>query len=128
MRKIAVIGSTTFPLNAAVGAQVVDALRAFGEDVVFLTRGSGPFETFVGHVAIALGRQCLAFKGAGGADNFVRDAELVTACDELLAFVDLSRVEAGYTGTGGVIERALSIGRPVRAATAVDGSLVWADA
>lgn len=126
-RKIAVVGSGTFPLTCEVGAQVVDVIRGY-EDAVFITRGSGPFEKFVGHVCLTLGVRCFEMKGGGGGDNFVRDAELVMACDELVAFIDPAVLDKPHGGTQMVIERALSAGRKVRAATAVEGNLVWEEA
>jgi hypothetical protein len=50
-KKVCVVGSTTFPIDAAVGAEIVDLLRDFGEDVVFLTRGSKGFDRFIMQVA-----------------------------------------------------------------------------
>lgn len=126
-RKIAIIGSTTFPLSVAIGRQVVDVMAEYGEDVVFLTRGAEGFDKFVETAALVMGRRCFAFHGGGGADNFVRDGELAVACDEMVAFFDPAALDAPYGGTGMVAERALSAGKKVRAATAVGESLVWAD-
>lgn len=123
-RKVAVIGSTSFPLTTAIGAQVVDAIRGY-EDAALLTRGSGPFEAFVANVAIAIGLRCFAFKGSG-IDNWKRDRELATAADEVLAFLDPDQLENEKSGTAHVLELALAAGKPVRAATVVDGTLVWA--
>jgi hypothetical protein len=122
-RKVGICGSGTFPLTTPVGAQVVDCLREFGEDTLFLTRGSGPFELFVSTVALALGRRCFAYKGSGR-DNWERDAELVADADEVIAFLDPALLEA-RTGTAHVIECALAAGKPCRVATVAAGELVW---
>ncbi len=129
-RKIGVVASTTFPLSTAVGAEVVDCLRAYGPDTLFLTRGAGPFEQFVATAALVLGARCFAYPGEGGRANLERDDALVADCEELVAFLDRKALEAGATlyGTAGVIERALAAGKPVKAATAVEGALVWANA
>jgi hypothetical protein len=127
-RKIGVVASSTFPLSTAVGAEVVDCLRAFGPDTLFLTRGAGPFEQFIATAALVLGARCFTYPGEGGRANLDRDDALVADCEELVAFLDQRALETGPTlyGTTGVIERALRAGRPVRAATAIDGALVWA--
>jgi hypothetical protein len=122
-RKVGICGSGTFPLTTPVAAQVVDCLREFGEDTLFLTRGSGPFELFVSTVALALGRRCFAYKGSGR-DNWERDAELVADADEVIAFLDPALLEA-RTGTAHVIECALAAGKPCRVATVAAGELVW---
>lgn len=128
MKKIAVIGSSTFPLSTPIGAQVVEVLREYGSDTLILTRNAETgFDHFVAAVAIALGQRCMSFKGAGRSDNFVRDAELVEACDEMVAFIDPAALDAPHRGTAMVIERALTAGKKVRAATPVEGNLVWAD-
>jgi len=126
-RKVAVIGSTTFPLGTAVGAEVVDTIRGFGDNTAILTRGSGPFEAFVAHVALALGIRCFEYRGTGGPDNLVREADLVADCDEVVAFLDPACLDAPYTGTGMFVERALNAKKPTRVATVSGGSLVWAD-
>lgn len=126
MKKVAVIGSTTFPLTASLGTEIVNTLRSFGECVI-LTRGAGEFERFIAVAAIALGLRCFAMPGQGGSLNFVRDAELVEACDEMVAFIDPAALDAPHRGTAMVIERALTAGKRVRAATSVEGNLVWAD-
>lgn len=127
-RKVALIGSRSFPLTTPVGAQVVDTMREYGTDVVFLTRGSAGFDQYAAAVAVTLGLRCFAYPGHGGVDNFVRDAELVADCDEMVAFLDPDVLDKPYTGTAMVIERALAAGKPVRVATTVNDSLVWADA
>ena len=126
MKKIAMIGSTTFPLTPALGAEIVDEMRAYLPDVVFLTRGSEGLDTFIGNAAIVLDAQCLALKGGGGGGNFIRDSQLAAACDELVAFLDPSALDKSNTGTQRVIENALALNRPVRVATVANGGLVWA--
>lgn len=125
-RKIGIVGSTTFPLTAATGAEVVDLMRDAPEDTLFLTRGSHGFEQFLIHAALILGRRMFTYQGAGGGSNFERDSELVRDCDELVAFLDPEAI-AERTGTTMLIDRALEAGRPVRVATVADGTLVWAE-
>lgn len=124
-RKVAMVASGSFPFSTAIGAQIVDVIREY-PDAVFLTRGSGETERFIGHACLTLGQRCFTFRGDGGGENFARDDELVRACDELVAFLDASVLEAPFTGTKGVVDRALRAGKKVRAATTVDGTLVWA--
>ncbi len=126
-RKIAMIASTSFPLVTEIGAQIVDVIREY-DDAVFLTRGSGETERFISHVCLTLDKRCFKFIGHGGGDNFSRDDELVAAADEVVAFLDPNVLETPFTGTKGVIDRALRAGKPVRAATPVEGNLVWVDA
>jgi hypothetical protein len=128
IRKVCLVGSTTFPLDAAVGAEIVDTMLAFGDDVAFLTRGSKGFDQFVMTVAPLVGRTCLAYPSEGGADNFVRDIELVRDADEILAFFDPATLHREDTGTGHVVETALNQKKPVRAFTTVNGSLVYVGA
>lgn len=124
-RKVAIVGSTTFPIDAAVGTEIVDVMLEYGADVVFLTRGSPGFDTFVMGAAPLIGRRCFAYPSQGGADNFIRDIELVKDADEVLAFFDPDTLSRDDTGTGHVVEAALSAGKPCKAYTAVNGSLVW---
>ncbi len=122
-RKVAVVGSRSFPLTGPIGAQIVDCLREFGPDTLVLTRGAGPFEQFVSTVALALGLRSFAYVGHGR-DNWERDAELAHDADEVVAFVDPAQLDA-KSGTAHVIECALALPRPVRVATVVEGSLIW---
>jgi len=124
-KKVCVVGSTTFPIDAAVGAEIVDLLRDFGEDVVFLTRGSKGFDRFIMQVAPLIQRRCFSFPSEGGADNFLRDIELVRDADEIIAFFDPATLHDMNTGTGHVVECALNAKKPVRAFTSVNGSLVY---
>lgn len=126
MRKVALVGSTTFPLDAAIGAEIVDTMLGLGEDVAFLTRGSKGFDQFVLTVAPLIGRRCFAYPSEGGADNFLRDIELVKDADEVLAFFDPDTLQRTDTGTGHVVEVALNQGKPCKAFTTVNGALVWA--
>lgn len=126
-RKIAIVGNRAFPLDVAIGTQIVDTIRALPEDALILTRGVAGFEEFLKHVCLALGRRCFTYSAHGGGDNFARDRELATDCDELLAFLAPDGLD-GRTGAHRVIEEALALKRPVRVATVADGLIVWADA
>ena len=125
-RKVAICGSSSFPLDAAVGAQVVDTILGFGEDVLILTRGAGAFDAFVSTVALVLGRRC--FNYPGSSSNWQRDIELAFDANELVAFLDPAVLDNPKTGTAHLIECALAAGKPVRVATPVEGTLVWARA
>ena len=125
-RKVAVIGNETFPLNVEIGTQVVDVLKSYGEDVVFLTRNAQGFEQFVATAALALGRRCFTYPGRGSGDNLARDAELVADADEVVAFLNPATLDNPRSGAALVLDRALAAGKPVRAATTVHGMLVWA--
>jgi hypothetical protein len=125
-RKVAMVGNTTFYIDAAIGAQIVDVMVEQGEDVVFLTRGSEGFDRFIMQVAPLLQRRCFAYPGRGGTDNLERDTELVKDADTVLAFFDLDTIHKSDTGTAMIVEKALTAKKPTRAYTAVDGKLVWA--
>lgn len=118
------VGNNAFPLDAAVGAQIVDLLRGF-QDSTILTRQRPTFDVFIQHCAMILGIRCLTYDAEGGPSNVERDSTLVRDCTELHAFLCLDD-EQGRTGTGMLMEIALSAGKKVRAYTAVDGALVFA--
>lgn len=124
MRKIGVIGNSSFRIDANIGTQVVDIMREFGE-VAFLTRGSPGLDQFVMAVGPIIGRTVLCFPAKGGLDNIERDGQLIEALDALVAFMDPETMDQ-KTGTLMVVERAQSAGKPVRVYTEVDGQLVWA--
>lgn len=122
----AVIGNDAFPLDAAIGAQVVDILRSLG-DATILTRKRPVFDVFVQHCSTILGIRCLTYDAEGGPSNLTRDATLVRDCTELLCFLAPDSLEDGRkTGTMILMELALNAAKPVRAYTSVDGALVWA--
>lgn len=124
-KKVCMVGNSTFHIDAAIGAQIVDIMVEQGEDVVFLTRGSEGFDRFIMQVAPLLQRRCFGYPGKGGTDNLERDAELVKDADTVLAFFDLDTIHKSDTGTAMIVEKALSAHKPTRAYTAVDGKLVW---
>lgn len=124
IRKIAVVGNSAFRLDAAIGSQVVDVLRALG-DCVILTRKRPQFDLFIQHCAIILGLRCLTYDANGGASNIERDAQLIADCTELHAFLSLEEFEQGAeSGTQWLIEKGLSAGKPVYAYAESDGILV----
>jgi hypothetical protein len=125
IRKVVLVGSSTFPISVPVGADIVEVIREYPEDTLFLTRSAGPFEQFISTVALALGYRCFAYPGHGS-DNWERDAELAADCDELVAFIDPSRLDDTHSGTGHLIEEVLALGKPVRVATSVGNAIVWA--
>jgi hypothetical protein len=110
MRKVAIVGSSSFEIDTPVGAEIVELIRDLGEDTVILTRGSKGVDEFVAAVCLVLGIKCLYYRSKGGPDNWTRDIELVTDADEVIALV----------------ERALDKGKRVRAFSVVDNRLVFA--
>lgn len=125
-RKIAIVGSHNFPLDAVTGAEIVDCMREYGPDTLFLTRGAQSVDRFVATVAVAIGVRCFVYPGRGGGDNFARDSELAADCDELVAFVSPEALADTKSGTARLMEKVLNLGKPVRAATVAAGTLVWA--
>lgn len=124
-RKVGVAGNSTFPISAEVGAEIVDVLLAFGDDAVFLTRGSPGFDTFIVGVAPLIGRRCFTYPSKGGADNFLRDIELVRDADEMLVFFAPGQLEDYDSGTAHILEKALDNHKPTKAYSIVNGSLIW---
>lgn len=120
------MGNRSFPLTAAIGAQIVDVLLAFGQDVVFLTRGSPGIDEFIMRAAPLIGRRCFAYPSTGGAENFNRDVELVKDADEVVAFFDIDRLHDEHTGTAHVVAKALDKHKPVHAYAALDERLIYA--
>ncbi len=125
-RRIAVIGNSSFPLGPAVGAEIVDILRSFGEGAVVLTRLRPPFDVFVAHACMILGIACLTYDAEGGPSNIERDSILVRDCTEMHAFFDLGEFEQGAeSGTGWLVEKALAAGKPVKAYASLEGNLIF---
>jgi hypothetical protein len=127
-RKVAIVGSRTFPLDPGIGKEIVEVMLEYGEDVMFLTRGSPGLDTFVMHAAPIIERRCFAYPAKGGPDNFLRDMELVKDADEVVAFFDPATLSDPNTGTAHVVEKALDKKKPVRAYTTVNGGLVYVGA
>lgn len=123
-RKVAVVGNTAFPLDAAVGAQIVDLLRGF-QDSTILTRKRPTFDVFIQHCAIILGVRCLTYDAEGGSSNIERDSALIRDATELHAFLCLDDFEQGReSGTEWLVQKGLSAGLPVYAYASIDGALV----
>jgi hypothetical protein len=123
--KVVIVGSRSFPIDTVVGTQIVELMRAFPEDTLFLTRGSDGFDRFVMQVAPIIGRHCFAYPASGGADNYLRDIELVKDGDEVLAFFDPGTLDDSQSGTAHVVEKALDQGKTVRAYSVVNEALIW---
>jgi hypothetical protein len=128
VRKVAVVGSSSFPLTPEIGAEVVDLLREYPQDTVFLTRGSPGFDQFVMGVCPVLGYRCFAYPSQGGADNWKRDVELARDADEGLVFFDPDSLSDYNTGTAHVVEKMLDQKKPVRAWSEANRRLVFAGA
>ena len=127
-RKVVICGSRSFPIDATVGTEVVDLMVGYGEDVVFLTRGSDGFDRFVMQAGPLIGRRVFAYPSNGGADNYLRDIELVKDGDEVLVFLDPDSLTDPNTGSAHLLEVALRSEKPTRAYTTVNGGLVYAGA
>jgi len=127
-RKIAIVGSRTFPIDPVIGKAIVEVMLEYGDEATFLTRGSPGFDTFIIHVAPIIGRKCFAYPAHGGPDNFLRDIELVKDADEVIAFFDPATLSDPTTGTAHVVEKALDQKKTVRAYTTVDGGLIYVGA
>jgi hypothetical protein len=128
-RRVAVAGSTRFPLDPIVAVEIVDVLRSeMPPGSVMLTRGGkGDFDQFVMNVAEYIGVTVEEHRGYGGASNWERDVAMVSACEALLAFVDPRNLTV-EGGTQHLIEKALDAHRPVKAFSVVDSRLVFAGA
>jgi hypothetical protein len=127
MKKVAVCGSTNFPLKTEIGAQIVDIIRGLPANAVLLTRGNNDFDRFIATVALPLERHCFTYPSQGQADNWQRDVDLARDADSGIAFVSLPDLEAKkMTGTLHVVEKLLDQGKPVTMYTEMDGALVWA--
>ena len=124
-QRIAVVGSTDFPLNDTVGGQIVDLIRDLAPETI-LTRGTKGFDQFIIAIADILGIPWIEFKSVGGADNWDRDVRLVGQADMVLGFVSTTRYDEGkISGTQHVLEQGLNQKKPTRAYTAVNDNLIW---
>ena len=127
VRKVAIVGSTSFQITTTIGAEIVDIVRGLGPDVVLLTRGTGEVDHFIATIAPILEIRCFAYPSQGGADNWLRDVELARDSDEVIAIVSRKDLDKGRdSGTLHLVEKALDQGKPTRLFTEVDGALVYA--
>ena len=125
-RKVCVVGSRTFPLCPEVGAEIVDILRTYPQDTVFLTRGSEGFDTFLMAVCPIIGYASVSYPSKGFGDNFRRDAQMAEEADEVIAFLDPASLTNMNTGTAHLIEKALDQKKPTRAYFVANRHLVYA--
>jgi hypothetical protein len=125
-RKIVVVGSRSFPLDAQLGGEVVDILRAYPKGTTVLTRGSEGFDQFISRACEIIGIPVVLCPSFGGPDNFRRDAAMVADADEVLVFLDPDSLTDMNTGTAHVLSKALDQKKPTRAYSAADGHLVYA--
>jgi hypothetical protein len=125
-KRIAIVGSSRFPITPELGAEVVDLMRAYPDGTVFLTRGGGVFDTFVASVGPAIGYAVLTYPSPGGSANWDRDVALVKDADEVMAFLDPETLHDTNTGTAHVIEKALDQKKKVMAYSVANRHLVYA--
>lgn len=125
-RRIAVVGSTSFPITPEIGAEVVDVLREFPQGTTFLTRGSPGFDHFIRRVGEVAGLSVVVYPARGGSSNWDRDVALVRDATEVLAFLDPATLSDSNTGTAHIVEKALDQRKPTRAWTVADNHLVFA--
>lgn len=125
-RRVLVAGSGSFPLDQAIGTEVVDILREYPEGTVFLTRARGRFDTFVSVAAETLGYVVVRFPSPGGSRNWDRDVAMAHEADEAVAFFDPATLHDMNTGTGHLVEKLLDQRKRVRAFTEAGGHLVFA--
>jgi hypothetical protein len=125
-RKAVVVGSTNFPLDAAVVAQVVDVIRGLGQGTTILTRGSEGLDTFIIAASMVLGMRCLTYKSDGGSLNWNRDVELVRDSTEVHGFLSLEDFERTdkMSGTMHILEKSLDQRKPTTLYTVSDGVLI----
>jgi hypothetical protein len=125
-KRIVVVGSRSFPITPEVGAEIVDVLRSYPADTVFLTRGSAGFDTFLMAVGDILDLAVQACPAKGGSTNFDRDVAMVRESDEVLVFIDPDSLHNQNTGTAHIAEKALDQKKPTKAWTVAANHLVYA--
>ena len=125
-RRVAIVGSTTFPLTPEIGAEVVDIMRGYPDGTVFLTRGSSGFDTFISRASDIIGRTCVLYPSPGGSRNWDRDVALVKDADEVLLFFDPASLHDPNTGTAHVGEKALDQRKKVMAYSVANERLIYA--
>lgn len=125
-KQVVVVGSRSFPLDAQVGSEIVDILRAYPKGTTILTRGSEGFDTFVSKACDIVGIPVVLCPSFGGPDNFRRDAAMVADADEVLAFFDPASLDNMNTGTAHVVEKALDQRKKTMAYSVANGHLVYA--
>jgi len=124
--RVAVVGSSSFPLTPDIAVEVVAILRGFGDGTVFLTRPSGGFDAFIRAASEVLGRTCVVYASPGGSKNWDRDVQLVRDADIVLAFFDPDSLHREDTGTAHIVEKALDQKKPTRAWSVAHNELVFA--
>jgi hypothetical protein len=117
--KTVIVGSRTLEIEADVAFHVLRALESIPMGTILLRkplrRPPRPFEGLVALLAQAMGFEVTWHAPAPGgrAMVFLRDVEMVTKSDQVIAFFSEKDVMSG--GTGHVVEKALDQQRPVRA-------------
>jgi hypothetical protein len=125
-KRIAIVGSHSFPLTPEVGAEIVDVMRRYPDGTVFLTRGSAGFDTFICAVGPIIGAPVLTYASEGGSKNWDRDVKMVKDADEVLCFFDPDTLHDENTGTAHVATKALDQKKKTMAYTVANRRLVYA--
>jgi hypothetical protein len=112
---IVMVGNRTFPvIKAAI--ELAELLATFDrEKDTIHSRGSHGTDEFIIEAAKVMGFQTKTWPGKGGADNFIRDVEMVKAADIVYAFFEADSVGEG--GTQHVLDKALDQRKPIRSYT-----------
>ena len=117
------VGNSDFPLDAGVGAQVVDQLRDLGQNVLILTREKPRFDRFIAAVCVALSVRCFTYGANGGPSNIERDGDMIRDCDELHAYMVLDSLDQ-ESGTRWLLDRSLAANKPTYAYAELDGTII----
>ena len=124
-RRVVVAGSSSFPLTPEVGGEVVEILRGYPEETVFLTRGSPGFDTFIVRATAIIQRPCVRYPSLGGSKNWDRDVAMVREADEVLVFFDPETLHDENTGTAHIAAKGLDQKKKVMAYSVAGNRLVY---
>lgn len=119
-RKVGIVGAREFPVVHAGPALFEWLAGKFPiATTTIYTRGSRGFDDYLGEGARYMGYTVIELRGTGGAANYIRDAQLVTAVEEVHAFFAPDHLGEG--GTQHVIDKALDARKPSYSYTYLPG-------
>jgi len=128
--RVAFVGSHSLDVSIVAGHLLKTLVSLPPETVVLLRKGRttvpGDFETLTQALCLQLHidfEWCIPDEG-GREAVFLRDIEMVTRADAVVAYFDADSVMQG--GTGHVVDKAMDIDRPVYAYAPQDGTVKWA--